>query len=73
MLNTKKLNNIIKEKGLVHKYIADKMNMHEATLCRKIKGERQFKVEEALMLCKILNIKNPANIFFANKSEITDK
>lgn len=73
MLNTKKLQQIIKEKGLMHKFIAKKLNMSEQAFCRKLKGQREFKVEEALLLCEILSIKKPAQIFFAKPSDILDK
>lgn len=51
------------EKGYTQRELAKRLNMAESTLSRKIKNDT-FTLKEAEKIIKILEIKNPLNIFF---------
>lgn len=47
--------------------IADLLGINLVTLYRKMNGESDFYRNEIQLLCEILNIENPAEIFFAEE------
>ena len=47
--------------------IADSLGINVTTLYRKINGESDFYRNEIQILCEILDIENPADVFFAEK------
>ena len=51
--------------GYTQKELAKKLEMSEKTLVSRLK-RKAFGTDEAQVLIEILNIKNPAEIFFAN-------
>lgn len=53
--------------GLTLRQVAIELNIDEATLYRKMNGESDFYRREIQQLCDILEIKNPADIFFAQE------
>lgn len=52
--------------GYTQKDIAKMLGMSEKTLCLRMSNGK-FGTDEAQVLIEKLNIKNPAEIFFANK------
>lgn len=66
MVNSKKLEDLIKESGLKKAAIAEKMGLSPYGLALKINNQNEFKVSEVQSLCEILNIKRQARdgIFF---------
>ncbi len=52
------------EKNLNQGQLASKIGICENSLSRKILGRREFRVSEVIAICEILDIKNPADIFF---------
>ena len=65
MVNSRKLIGLIAENGLTRHYVADKLGITDNTLRRKlIKGK--FDSDEMYQLVKLLNIADPAPIFFAD-------
>lgn len=47
--------------------IAELLGVNLVTLYRKMNGESDFYRNEIQLLCEILNIENPAEIFFAEE------
>lgn len=56
MVNTKLINDLITEKGLKLKFIAEKMGITSTGLRQKINNKTEFKVSEAYILCKVLGV-----------------
>lgn len=52
-------------KGLTLRLVAAEIGIDIATLYRKMNGKSDFYRFEILKLCKLLEIKNPDDIFFA--------
>ena len=68
MVNSRKLIGLIAENGLTRHYVAYKLGITDNTLRRKlIKGK--FDSDEMYQLVKLLNITDPALIFFADDGE----
>ena len=51
--------------GLTMRQIADELGIDVSTLYRKMKGESDFYRYEIQKLCILLNLEDPASIFFA--------
>lgn len=56
MVNSKKIKNRIKELGLTHSFLVDKLGIAQATLTQKINNMRSTKLEEAFIVSEILQI-----------------
>lgn len=65
MFDEKKFRKLIKEKGFSISDIASALNINPSTLYRKMSGESDFYRGEIQILCKLLELKNPSEIFFA--------
>ena len=65
MLNRKKFNAAMAEKGYNQKTTAKALEMSLPTFCRRLKTGN-FRTNEVCELIKILDIKNPTEIFFAH-------
>lgn len=57
-MNLELLNNIIEAKGIRKEVIAAALNISLGGLRLKLIGESEFKVSEAVMLSKVLNLNN---------------
>lgn len=64
MVKIDKIKGIMAERGYTQKSLAEKMEMSEATLTRRLK-DGDFTLAEAESMIEVLNIPNPAEIFFA--------
>lgn len=53
-------------KGLTQDYVAKKIGISTKTLNSKLNGKGAFDVNEIESLIKVLDIKNPIEIFFVN-------
>ena len=53
--------------GMTIKQVAEELNIDSATLYRKMSGKSDFFRWEIQKLCEILDIKDPASIFFAEE------
>lgn len=70
MVDTEKLRQIISEKGLKYKYIAEKLGISAYGLQLKIDGVNEFVTSEVGALCDILmitDLEEKEKIFFAKK------
>jgi predicted transcriptional regulator len=67
MINANMLKGHIVTNGLTVKKIAKIIGIDAATLYRKINGQSDFYCHEIIDICRILNIKDPIPIFFADK------
>ena len=56
MTDTEKLRNIIKEKGLKLKYVANYLGLSEYGFALKIGNKKEFKAGEITMWCELLGI-----------------
>lgn len=68
MTNTQMLNDKIADSGRAKAFIARKLGITTQALYNKISNRNEFKVNEVIELCKILDIKSIAEreqIFFA--------
>lgn len=65
MINTRKLKGIMVEKGMSQKTLATSLGINDKTLGRKMKLGK-FNSDEMEKMIEILEIKNPAEIFFYN-------
>lgn len=64
MVKTSKLLGIIAERGLSQKAVAKTLGINEATFYRKMK-RAVFDSDEIYEMITLLDIENPADIFFA--------
>lgn len=57
MLHTpyNKVKGLLREKGYSYAFVAKILKKSVPTVCRKINGDADFLVQEALVLCKLLN------------------
>lgn len=70
MTNTELLNAKINESGIKRGAIAERLGLSRYGLAKKINGKNDFKSEEILTLCELLNIKTLTErekIFFVKK------
>lgn len=66
MIDTAALKGVIVSKGMTQQDVAKKMNMAPKTFYSKMK-KGVFGSDEMEQMIDILSIKNPVEIFFANK------
>lgn len=69
MTDTKELDRVIQESGLMKSYIAGKLGISLYSFQMKRENKRQFTAEQIKILCEVLNIKSlreKEKIFFAN-------
>ena len=66
MLNRNALRAEIVKNGYTQQKVAEKIGMSEATFYRKMR-DGSFALDEAGKLIKLLDIKDPTQIFFASK------
>lgn len=72
MTNSKKLRELIKNKGFKLKFIAEKLGLSAYGFQMKVENRSEFKTGEIAILCKLLNInslKEKEEIFFAIKDD----
>ena len=72
MTNSKELMNLIKERGLKLKYVAEALGLTSYGLSLKINNKNEFKTSEVATLCEILGItslREKEKIFFAHKDD----
>lgn len=70
MTNSKRLRELIEDKGLKYSYVAESIGLTYQGLINKIDNVREFKTSEVNKLCEILGItslKEKERIFFAPK------
>ncbi len=67
MVNGTALKELIKNKGIKNKFIAEKLGIAPNSLSRKISGKSDFKLSEMEIVCNVLSIDEQTrkNIFFA--------
>lgn len=65
MTNTLELKSLIIKNGFTQQSIAKEIGMSFAAFNMKLHNKRQFKSKEICAICKLLNIDNANNIFFA--------
>ena len=65
-MDIKALKQKIDERGLKIKYLAKELNLSYEAMCRKVKGENEFKASEMRKLADILDMSNDdiVSIFF---------
>ena len=65
MVNSRKIKGRLKELGFTQEELANKMGITQSTLSHKINNTRTFKLDEARVLGKILEIKeDDFNLYF---------
>ena len=67
MFDKQKFREAVARKGYTLADLAKVLKIDQATLYRKINGDSDFYRREIQVLCKTLDIKNPVEIFFAEK------
>ena len=67
MFNQNRLKAQMVLKGMSAKNLADALGINEATFYRKMREDGRFTREEIATMIKILEIENPADIFFAEE------
>lgn len=65
MIATNKLRGIIAERGMTQLQVANSLGMSANTFYRKMQ-KGVFGTDEAEKMVRLLNIEDPAEIFFAN-------
>ena len=63
MVNTAKLRGLIAERNMTQAQVAEKLGIANDTFYRKMKSGK-FDTDEAYHLIQILEIENPAEVFF---------
>lgn len=56
-MDVSKLRQLIDSRGLKHKKLAARIDMHPSVFCRALKGEKKFDQEKLELLLKILDLK----------------
>ncbi len=67
MFDKEKFEECLKIAGITKKALAEKLNINESTLYRKINGNGDFDRSEMSVIVEALGIGNPMEIFFADK------
>lgn len=67
MFNIKAFKDVVTSNGYTLDDIAKFLNINPSTLYRKMIGESDFYRSEIQILCKVLKIKDPREIFFAEE------
>lgn len=70
MTDSKAIRDLINEKGLKLKYVANYIGLSYYAFQQKIDNKREFKTSEVTLLCQLLEIKSLSEkekIFFATK------
>ena len=57
-MNNESLRNLIEQKGLKLKFLAQQLGIRYETLYFKLKGQKEFSQSEIKKLCKLLDIPN---------------
>jgi len=68
MADTKRIENLIQERGYKKKYVADCLGISRYALKQKLDGTTEFKTSEAAQLCEVLGVDDPieiTSIFFS--------
>lgn len=65
MFDKKKFNAALALKGMGYKDVAEALNIDVSTLWRKMNGVSDFYRNEIQTICKLLDLKDPMEIFFA--------
>ena len=63
MVNTAKIKGLIAERGMTQAQVAQALEIADDTFYRKMRAGK-FTTDEAYQLIQILNIENPAEVFF---------
>lgn len=71
MLNVDRLRGIIAERNMSQSKVAKELGIAEKTFYRKMK-QGVFGLDEAEAMIRILNIEDPASVFFAEKVTYKD-
>lgn len=73
MTNTELLDKKIKDSGKTKLFIASKLGISREAFYKKLRNKNQFKQDEMVMLCKLLDIETLEEfhaIFFAGEVDI---
>lgn len=65
-MNVKLLRAVQEEKGIMSKFVAEKIGLHRAVYCKRLHGGAPFKLDEVPKIAKALNLtlKQVNDIFF---------
>lgn len=66
MFDEKRFRALVVLSGMTLQQVANEIGINEATLYRKMKGKSDFYRKEIQQLCDLLNIEDPASVFFAS-------
>lgn len=69
MVDTKKLNNLIKDAGLRKDYIANALHITKQSLSNKINNKTEFKMDEISVIREMLHLDSDmmVEVFFATR------
>lgn len=67
MVNTAKIRGLIVEKGMTQSEVAKTLDISDDTFYRKMKAGK-FTTDEAYSLIQLLEIENPAEVFFMHSN-----
>ena len=65
MFDADKFKKVVREKGLTLQEVADYLKIDKSTLYRKMNGGSDFYRSEMQLLCNLLSLKDPTEIFSA--------
>ncbi len=54
--NMNKIGEVLKEKGLKQKWLAEQLGMSTVTICTFVNNRRQPKTKDIVRICEILNV-----------------
>lgn len=66
MVNSNKLKGAYTSLGYTQEDVAKQLNISHNSFCMKVNNKSEFKANEILKLCLLLNISNTNEIFFVN-------
>lgn len=58
-----KLRKCMRASGITQRVMAIKLNITEKSMCNKIGGKQHFTWNEIKVICEMLNIGNPLDVF----------
>lgn len=72
-MNSNLLRAALAQRGMTQGKLAELVGISPNSLSRKLNGKRQFTLGEVEAISRVLELQNPATVFFDRKSQICNE
>lgn len=72
-MNSNLLRAALAQRGMTQGKLAELVGISPNSLSRKLNGKRQFTLGEVEAISRVLELQNPATVFFDRKSQIRNE